>query len=160
MTALRVLLVPDSIYWILGTVAKGIAHSNASLRATVISGSVLEKIAGDDPRFFERFDIVHFICPYASKTWLPLLRDRVPVVTSHHHVTLWEAVNHNTEGDAIVTGSAEWIDDLVARGVDREKVVCVPYGVDSRLFAPGSAEAKSQTRARIGLPQRGPVIGF
>jgi glycosyltransferase involved in cell wall biosynthesis len=157
---LAVLLVPDSIYWILGTIAKGIARANPWVDATIISGPVLERVAKDDPEFFGRFDVVHFICPYASKTWLSRLRDCTPVVTSHHHVTEWSAVDHNVRGDAIITGSREWIDDLVSRGVDRERVISVPYGVDSNLFRPAEPGEKDRVRRRLGISTTGPVIGF
>jgi len=104
-TRLRVLLVPDSIYWVLGTIAKAIARYNPWIEPTIVSGPILDHLVGNDPGFFHRFDLVHFICPYVSRDWLPSLKDRVPVVTSHHHVTDWSAIAHSMEGDAIVVAS-------------------------------------------------------
>src|SRR5437868_616416 len=82
---LRVLLVPDWINWVLGTVAKATARYNPWFDATIISGSVLESALGLDPSLLDRFDIAHFICPYASRIWVPRLRQRMAIVTSHHH---------------------------------------------------------------------------
>jgi glycosyltransferase involved in cell wall biosynthesis len=157
---LSVLLVPDWQYWILGTIAKGIARANPWMDATIISGSILDDLHERDPDFFDRFDLVHFICPYASKRWLDHLGGRVPVVTSHHHVTEWDAVSHNIHGDAIIAGSLQWVDDIVARGAEASRVVSVPYGVDSNLFVPASVAERDVLRARLGLSHAGPIVGF
>jgi glycosyltransferase involved in cell wall biosynthesis len=157
---MRVLLVPDSSYWILGTIAKAIASSNPDISATIISGPILDRFASEDESFFDRFDLVHFICPYASRRWLPLLRERMPVVTSHHHVTDWNQISHNINGDAIVTGSLQWVDDIVARGADSKRVISVPYGVDTRLFHPPTPGEVTERRLQVGLDGAGPIIGF
>lgn len=156
---LSVLLVPDWSYWILGTIARGIARANPWMDATIVSGPILDELLEDDPAFFSRFDLVHFICPYASKRWLEPLSERLPVVTSHHHVTEWNAVSHNLDGDAIIAGSEQWVDDIVQRGADRQRVVSVPYGVDSNLFVPPAPAERTSMRSSLGLGS-GPVIGF
>jgi glycosyltransferase involved in cell wall biosynthesis len=157
---LRVLLVPDWEFWVLGTIAKGIAKANPWMDATIVSGPILDELYARDSAFFDRFDLVHFICPYASKKWLGLLRSHVPVVTSHHHVTEWPAVSHNIEADAIIAGSTQWSRDLVDRGAPGQRVFTVPYGVDTNLFAPVSAGQKSSTRSRLGLSDDAAVVGF
>ncbi|HUQ21235.1 MAG TPA: glycosyltransferase family 4 protein [Gemmatimonadaceae bacterium] len=156
----RVLLVPDSSYWILGTIAKAISTSNRGIETTIVSGPILDRFASKDDRFFDRFDLVHFICPYASQRWLPMLRDNLPVVTSHHHVTDWARISHNIDGDAIVTGSMQWADDIVARGADAARVVSVPYGVDTQLFRPPKNNESAQRKQQIGLDGAAPVVGF
>jgi glycosyltransferase involved in cell wall biosynthesis len=157
---LRVLLVPDSIYWVTGTIAKSIAAANPNLDATIVSGPLLGDMFTDADVIADRFDLVHFICPYASRDWLPLLASKVPVVTSHHHVTSWDLIRHNVDGDAIVAGSQEWVNDLETRGADMSRVFRVPYGVDVDLFKPGTAAQKQAMRDRLGLSDAAPVIGF
>jgi glycosyltransferase involved in cell wall biosynthesis len=157
---LRVLLVPDSIHWVLGTIAKSIATANPWLDVTIVSGPLLSQVFSDADSIAARFDLVHFLCPYASRDWLPMLRSRVPVVTSHHHVTSWDLIRHNIDGDAIVAGSAEWVDDLAARGADVSRVFRVPYGVDVNLFTPARDTDRKESRARLGLSGAGPVVGF
>jgi glycosyltransferase involved in cell wall biosynthesis len=154
------LLVPDSTYWVTGTIAKSIAHFNPWIEATITSGPVIDALFSERPELIRNFDLVHFICPYASREWVPRFRDSVPCVTSHHHVTDWEAVSHNLEGDAIVVGSNEWAEDLRPRGVDMTRVFVVPYGVDADAFrAPDEAE-RAVVRARLKIPDGATVIGF
>ena len=157
---LRVLLVPDSIYWVTGTIAKSIADANPWIDATIVSGPLLEDIFGSADDIGRRFDLVHFICPYSSRAWLGPLSTRVPVVTSHHHVTSWDLIRHNVDGDAIIAGSLEWVHDLEQRGADTSRVFRVPYGVDVTLFRPGTPPEREAMREKLGLNARGPVVGF
>ncbi|HMA19405.1 MAG TPA: glycosyltransferase family 4 protein [Gemmatimonadaceae bacterium] len=156
----RVLLVPDSIYWVTGTIARSIAAANPWIDATIVSGPLLGDVFGDADEIARRFDLVHFICPYASRDWLPRLRSKVPVVTSHHHVTSWDLIRHNLHGDAIVAGSAEWVKDLETRGADMRRVFRVPYGVDVDLFLPPQGNQREAMRRRLGLAGAEPVVGF
>jgi glycosyltransferase involved in cell wall biosynthesis len=158
--ARRVLLVPDSIYWVTGTIAKAIARANPWMESTIVSGPLVGELFGTAEEIAERFDLVHFICPYASRDWLPQLHHRLPVVTSHHHVTDWKVISHNIDGDAIIAGSGQWVRDLRDRGADMTRVFRVPYGVDVDLFAPGGESEAERTRTGLGLTSAGPVIGF
>lgn len=158
---LRVLLVPDSIHWITGTIARSIATHNQWIDATVISGAVLDIVARDQPAFFDAFDLVHFVCPYSSRAWLPFLRERIPVVTSHHHVSDdWATQNHNLGGDAIVVGSSQWAEDVVHRGAAPERVVRIPYGVDASRFLPATPQERLVIRNALGIPATAIVVGF
>jgi glycosyltransferase involved in cell wall biosynthesis len=156
---LRVLLVPDSTYWVTGTIAKSIARFNPWIEATIASGSVLDAIFNEQPELMHNFDLVHFTCPYASHEWLPRFRDLAPCITSHHHVTDWDPIKHNLDGDAIIVGSPEWAEDLSARGVDSSRVFCVPYGVDATLFSPAHEE-RGAMRQRLGFGNQAIVVGF
>jgi len=156
-----VLLVPDSIHWITGTIAKSIVAHNSWIEGTVISGPVLDIVARDNPAFFESFDLVHFVCPYASRQWLPVLRNRLPIVTSHHHVgDDYELQRHNLAGDAIVVGSMQWADDVVERGAPRERVACIPYGVDASRFVPAAEPMRRRLRESLGIAADSVVVGF
>lgn len=156
---LRVLLVPDSVHWVTGTIAKSIARFNPWIEATIASGPVIDTIFTEQPELMRNFDLVHFTCPYASREWLPRFRELVPCVTSHHHVTDWSTFEHNVEGDAIIVGSLEWAEDLRKRGVDTSRVFCVPYGVDATLFRP-SLEERVSARQRLGFGKETTVVGF
>jgi glycosyltransferase involved in cell wall biosynthesis len=157
---LRVLLVPDSTYWITGTIAKSIARFNPWIEATIASGPVIDQIFAEQPELMRNFDLVHFVCPYASKNWLPRFRDHVPCVTSHHHVTDWELIKHNLEGDAIIVGAPEWAEDVQGRGADPAKVFCVPYGVDAEQFTPAMGDVREAIRRRLGIAASATLIGF
>lgn len=157
---LRVLLVPDSIHWITGTIAKSIVDHSDWMEGTIVSGPVLDVIASANPDLFSAFDVVHFLCPYASRKWLPILRDRTACVTSHHHVSAWEAQRHNLDGDAIVVGSTQWADDVIERGASPDRVFCVPYGVDSSQFVPATSESRASIKRELILPPDAIVVGF
>lgn len=152
--------MPDSTYWVTGTIAKSIARFNPWIEATIASGPVVDTILAEQPELMRNFDLVHFICPYASKSWLPRFRDHVPCVTSHHHVTDWELIKHNLEGDAIVVGSPEWAEDLRARGGDLSRVFCVPYGVDAERFTPATEAQRVAIRAKLKISPAAIVVGF
>lgn len=157
---LRVLLVPDWAHWVTGTIARAIARSNSWIAPAIISAHVLRTIQREEPRIFENFDLVHFICPHASREWIDALRARLPVVTSHHHVTDWAEVSHNAHGDAIVVGALEWARDLESRGIGADRIVVMRSGVDTILFRPRSPDVVKRTRAKLGFAGDGPLIGF
>jgi glycosyltransferase involved in cell wall biosynthesis len=157
---LRVLLVPDSVYWVTGTIAKSIARFNPWIEATIASGPVIDIVFKEHPELMGNFDLVHFTCPYASRAWLPRFRDLVPCVTSHHHVTDWELIKHNLDGDAIIVGSPEWAEDLSERGADMRRVFYVPYGVDAEQFKPASDAERASIRNNLGIAAHATVVGF
>lgn len=157
---LRVLLVPDSVYWVTGTIAKSIARFNPWIEATIASGPVIDSLFENQPDLIRNFDLVHFVCPYASRRWLPRFREIVPCVTSHHHVTDWELLKHNLDGDAIIAGSPEWVEDLRLRGADPSRVFYVPYGVDADLFRPATEAERARVRARLKIGAAATVVGF
>src|SRR5579884_1968816 len=158
---LRVLFVPDSVYWVTGTIAKSIARFNPWIEATIMSGPVLGQFFSTRPDVLSRFDLVHFICPFISKEWLPRLNSRMACVTSHHHVAdAWDIYKHNLGGDAIVTGSQEWADDLSQRGADMSRVFCIPYGVDAEQFRAPLPKDKEAIRKRLRISSTSKVVGF
>lgn len=157
---LRVLLVPDSIYWVTGTITKSIARFNPWIEATIASGPIIDAVLTERPDLMRNFDLVHFVCPYSSRNWLPRFRESVPCVTSHHHVTDWELIKHNLDGDAIVVGAPEWAEDLRGRGADMSRVFCVPYGVDAEKFTPATAAQRIAVRRKLSLPLDATVVGF
>jgi glycosyltransferase involved in cell wall biosynthesis len=156
----RVLLVPDSVFWVTGTIASSIARFNPWMEATIASGPVIDAVFSQRPELIHNFDLVHFTCPYASRRWLPEFRDVLPCVTSHHHVSNWELLRHNLDGDAIVVGSSEWAEDLRVRGGDMTRVFCLPYGVDAEAFWPPTSAERLAIRARLKISETSTVVGF
>lgn len=62
----------------------------------------------------------------------------------------------------VVTVSRALHDELIARGVEPERVVWYPNGVDERLYDPTrfDADAIAALRARYGIPPDAVVVGF
>jgi glycosyltransferase involved in cell wall biosynthesis len=48
---------------------------------------------------------------------------------------------------------------LVKAGIDKEKIVVIPLGVDTHLFSPTIDEQKQEARKKLGIPQDRLVIG-
>ena len=141
---LRALLVPDSISWITGTQAKNITRFNPWLQGNIVSGSVMEKVFAEHPELIDNYDLGHFLCQYSSKEWLPRLRERIPCVTTHHHVAEWELDKHNMDGDAIMVVSREWEKDLRHRDASMERVFLIPNGVDPQRFRPAGMRGRER----------------
>ena len=160
MAKLRVLFVPDSIYWVTGEITKVFAHFSPWVSPTIISGPIVQRIAASRPFLLKNIDLVHFLCPYSSWQLLPFLHTRIPTVTTIHHVVDWEYEKHNLQGDALMTQSEEWVEDLVTRGVARERIGKIQNGVDTLCFKPVSSSERIALRRKFNLPERGPVIGF
>ena len=157
---LRVLLIPDWIRWVTGTIAQSVARFNPWIEATIFSSSVADRLLTANPQLQANFDLVHFTCSYVSRKWVPILRDKIPCVTSHHHVSNWDLMKHNLEGDVVVVGSRQWENDLLQRGVPKERVFRLPYGVDAEKFRPASEWERAELRRKLGVPPDHVVVGF
>jgi hypothetical protein len=70
-----------------------------------------------------------------TEKWLPVLRGKLPCVTSHHRVSDWELMKHNIDRDVIVVASRQWAEDLVLRGVPSNRIIRLAYGVDREAFS-------------------------
>lgn len=158
---LRVLLVPDSLYWITGTMAKEIVDFSPWIDGQIVSSVVLEHLfAQQVEKIAEHFDLVHILCQYTSRQWLPRLLPHLPVVTSHYHVANWETDRHNMDGDAVMAIAQEWVTDLEQRGEDTSKVLIHSTGVDTQFFLPPTASERQEVRKQLGIPPQNVAIGF
>jgi glycosyltransferase involved in cell wall biosynthesis len=59
---------------------------------------------------------------------------------------------------AVTACSRDLADRAVVLGAAPERMEVVPYGVDTRRFAPGNAADRAALRASAGIPQTAPVI--
>jgi glycosyltransferase involved in cell wall biosynthesis len=159
-SGLRVLLVVDYVQWILGTIAIDYARFNPWMKATVISETAFARAVERNERLLTNYDLVHFLCPYASRRWAPRLWDKMPVVTSHHHTTDPIATDHNLNGDVILCFSEEWRTYLLVRGLEADRIHCIPYGVDSSCFVPCTPAERAAVRSILGFTPEDVVIGF
>jgi len=157
---LRVLMVPDTIYWITGTIARQIATHNPWIEATICSSRILEQLLERDPSIVDRIDVAHFIDAFGSKRLLPKFQGQVPCVTTIHHVHDWDGVEHNRNADAVMVVSQEWEKDLGERGIAAERLVWVPNGVDASVFRPSTPDGRSSSRRRLRIAEQAFVIGY
>lgn len=156
---LRVLLVPDYIPWVTGTIARRIAHHNPWIEATVCSVQVLRELAwrGEVPK---AVDLVHLQLAEQGFEFLEHFEGKVPWVATIHHVEAEHNYGPERRFDAVATVSTQWRDNLVAAGVDPAKLVLVHNGVDAEQFRPPSPEERRRIRSGLGLPEDAFVVGF
>jgi glycosyltransferase involved in cell wall biosynthesis len=157
---LRVLFVPDSIYWVTGTISKSIAAHNPWIEATICSGTVVQQLWKRGVDLAAEVDVVHFLTTIDTVTLLPRFKDRVACVTSVHHIHDWDHLDCDIGGDAIMTVCSQWEREIIARGVPAEAIVRLANGVEAETFHPASPPEKQSARQHLGLPPGAVVVGF
>lgn len=162
MTRLRVLLVPDSLAWITGTIAREIAARVPDIDARIVSGPVLRRLLARG-RNVGPVDLVHYLTPQeALLTPDPYGRSVARVLTVHHldEAVPFDPARDTSAWDAIMTVCVQWHEALIAHGVEPSALVRVPVGVDAVAFRPPSADERRLARARLRIPPGGFVVGF
>ncbi len=158
--AWRVLLVPDSIYWVTGTICREIARNNPRIVPTICSTRVLRNLLRGNDGILEQIDLVHFLDPWAPRLLLDRFHHLVPCISSIHHGGP-RVVETNSATDLITVGSRQWFDHLTTHeNVDPERVEILPYGVNTAQFWPVDASRRRRCRQRIGIEQEAFVLGF
>jgi glycosyltransferase involved in cell wall biosynthesis len=157
---LRVLLVPDHIEWVTGTICRRIAHHNRWIEPTICSDLVLRQLIASRGGFPGEVDLVHFQVPNWNLDLIGHFEGKTPCVATIHHVETDLCVASAPRCDALTTASSQWLDFLDEAGVDPSKRVFMPYGVDTDQFRPATPGERRKTRARLGLSEDALVIGF
>ncbi len=157
----HVLLVPDSPLWVTAVIARAIARYNPDLDCTICSDETFQELLQTGAEdIANRVDVVHFLTPQVAGKYLRGLYERLPCVSTVHHVMDGETIAAAWPADAVMTASRQQESEIVARGVPAAAVVRVPYGVDTCLFCPGSASERRRVRTRLGIAQDSLVVGF
>lgn len=157
----RVLLVPDSMYWITSTIARDICRYNPWIDPTIISMPVLRKLLSNNSgKYPGEVDIVHLLTPHIATEFTGAFWPTTPCVAAIHHIEDDRSLAPAQQSDAIMTVCHQWHDELVARGVPAEKCVMVPNGADVALFSPTSNDERIAIRKRLGIPEGAFCVGF
>lgn len=156
----RVLLVPDSVFWVTGTICQEIARNNPWMVPTVCSTRVLRRLLARDDRLLSKIDVVHFLDPWAPGLLIGKLRDRLPCIGSIHHFSPGVLAG-NLETDLVTVGSRQWLEFLVSNGhLHENRVALTPYGVNTRRFVPVTPSGREASRACLGIDPEAFVVGF
>lgn len=155
---MKVLLIPDQIQWILGTIAREIAKWNPELDFTIVSEAYINSHIDDPRSFFNSFDVVHFLFNFIYGHYGHAIHSAT--ISSIHHVTDWETVKGNMLADMVVVGSREWEKYLISKGVPESNIFLMPYGVDTDVFMPLSPKKRCKLRQKIGLSEESIAVGF
>lgn len=161
MKRLRVLLVPDRLPWITGTIARRIAAHNPWIEATICSGEALARLHQRRGPLTWAVDLVHFLTEFEPDRCRDLFPDYLPRVNTIHHVEDWELTRRlMTSCDAIHVVSQNWRSELTAAGAPSNRTVLVPNGVDTQLFRTPRPDERAATKRRLGIRPETTVVGM
>lgn len=143
--------VPRLPAWQLGNQLLSLATTSATLRA-----ARYDLVHADAGVTLRRSDViaVHTV----SARWLELphaiwresgLRGRHADAATRFKARL--EVAQARAARAVVANSPMTADDLVARGVDRDRITVLPFGVDAERFRPPDDAERAQARASFGI---------
>lgn len=156
---MNILLIPDTIYWVTGKIARAIANHNKENNYLICSGYVLKQVLETKPYLLEDINLIHFLCPYISRELIPFFSNKIPVVTTFHHVYNWEMVKHNINSDAVMVVSQDWKHYLLEKGLKESSIINVPNGVNTSIFSHVNGMTKSKIRRNFRVNNKF-LIGF
>ena len=158
---MRVLLIPDRIQWILGTIAKETAKWNPDIDFTIVSDAWISRYINAPGRLFQSFDVVHFIGQYLYPKYKDIMSSSA-ISTVHHVVDIddWEALRDNGLANVVTVSSNEWKKYLLSKGIPESKIFLMPYGIDTDVFTPLSPKKRGKLRQKAGLSEGSVAVGF
>lgn len=158
----RVLLVPDSGFWVTATIARAIASHGKGIDPIVCSEPVLsELLSKNGGRFPLPVDIVHFLTPHVATRLFPFFANTSACIATIHHVEDEKSTEPANYVDAVTTGCEYWRDHHCKYVCDPQKVVMVRYGLDTSKFCPAKNERiRKSLRRKYGIKPDSFVVGF
>ncbi len=153
---IRVLMVVDSFYWVIGNFAHQVTKNNMWIDPFICSHFVFRRFVKRFGYFPMNFDVVHFLTQQSMKPFL----GKLPIVMTLHHVDSSTKMDCFDESDAIMTVSQQWYDHLLTLGVSTERLGMVPFGVDVSQFHPPTDQERSTVRDELHIKKTDFVIGF
>lgn len=157
----RMLMIVDSSLWILGRISEEIVAVLPDYPICILASWQLRQPDRQIRNYLKESQVVFFLCNYAytefqHATWL---KEKAVIATVHHidenmsgYLDCIQAVN------AIMVTSNQWRHYLIDAGIPPDRIIRVPYGVDTKIYHPGVES--NGIRQRMGIPDGLPVIGF
>jgi glycosyltransferase involved in cell wall biosynthesis len=154
-----VLLVPDSLYWAVGSIGRQITHHNPDFRFEMQSEPALTPMLRHFGHHPDPPDVVHFLTPHAANRMRHFFPNSA-WTTSLMHNEGPKCTESLAECDAVMVLAEQWFKEAVNLGIPSEQIVQVSLGIDAQRFHPGSLPERNETRRRLGLPDDCFVVGF
>lgn len=158
----KVMLIPDSMGWVLGTWAAEIKRWNRDLYDFLIVP--MAEIAEDEDFFLKlasASDVVHCLTqsgfPRVNRVLKRLKRRDFILISSVLHITGFADIEENLEADRIMVMCRLIRQRLESREELREKLFMHYIGVDTDFYTPMD---RSRARTKLGIPRDLPAIGF
>lgn len=156
MTKLKVLLVPDSLTWILGVWANQIVRVGPKHDYYFFTQQMLPYYTEEWKKLLNLVDVVHFLSPYdLEKLAVP---DRIPKINSINHVVFWDSLAPYVRADGIMVVADEWKAYLHQKGIPLERLFLLRNGVDTNRFYP--LQNRQVARQQLGIDSTLPLLGF
>ena len=153
---IRVLLIVDSLYWVIGNFARQITINNPEVQATVCSQFALRKTLKHFGKLSLPFHLIHFLCNQS----LQQASDQLPTITTLHHMNEKTDIHKFFASDAVMTVSRQWQDFLIEKGIPKEDTFLIPFGIDSTIFHQPKEGERINIRKALKLPTKAFVVGF
>lgn len=155
-------LVPDSIEWILGTWCKEFIKEHGEQFEFVILP--LGEIRAN-PTFSRKLileaDIVHCLTPWGysevERLCAEVPRQAVVLITTVHHIVKPEHLTPSLSADRILTVCEKYRREVLAAGFSEKDVYLMHNGVDTNFFKPTD---KMEARSTLELPLSSMIVGF
>ncbi len=153
---IRVLIIVDSLYWVIGNFSHQITKNNAKIKAITCSQFAIRKTVKRFGAFPTCFDVVHFL---RTKT-IQGFWGSLPIVTTFHHLDPATNLTPFHQSDGVMTVSRQWHQYLTQLGIPETHQALVPFGVDTNTFQPAQDEARLKIRKALKFSKDAFVLGF
>lgn len=163
----RVLLIPDTTCWVLGTIARETARRWARrFEFRAVSSAFLRRYPRQLEPAVAWADIVDCIDARRLEDATCACLSKRAFVARVHHVEDWQeeyaAIGRPaTEGgpDCIVTACSQVCSTVADKATDPDRVCRLPYGVDAGAFRPPGPKQTVSARRSLRLPRDAFVLG-
>jgi len=153
---IRVLLIVDSLYWVIGNFAKQIQKENPGTEASIYSKFAIKKAVKRFGHFPNSFDVIHFLTFKPKRFFV----GHLPTVTTFHHKNSKTKISPLHEMDGVMTVSQQWLHYLTKQGIPENYIRLVPFGVNTNEFYPAKYEEGLKIRKQLHIPKETFLIGF
>ena len=158
----RIMLIPDSVEWILGTWAKEITKWNSNKYEFVIFPAAEIR---ESPELFlsvlAQVDTVHCLTPWVFSEISTVIAEtkyrHLELISTIHHIVKLPQVADCLKADKVMVVCQKYLDELIAHGVPEEKVFLIYNGVDADAFSPRDT---IEARRSFGIPDGALAVGF
>ena len=158
----RVMLIPDSVNWILGTWAQEIEKWNSERFEFVVFpvGEIWENEALF-LSLLNEIDIVHCLSqsvyPSIIKTIQKAKVNHLTLISTIHHIVRFEQVEECLQADKIMVVCEQFKQELISHKVPEEKLCLIYNGVDTAFYLP---KDRDLARRKLGLTGDKFTIGY
>ena len=153
---IRVLLIVDSLYWVIGNFAHQITKNNPGIQAVTCSEFAIRKTVKRFGSFPTCFDIIHFLRTKTKQGFWGAF----PIVTTFHHLNPATNLTPFHQSDAVMTVSNQWRQYLTQHGIPESRLALVPFGVDTDQFYPPQDGERLKIRKTLKFSKDAFVLGF